>query len=143
MATVKKSLTINVPADMIFGYIHNPTNLLEVWPSFVEAKDVQSLPNGGHSFRWTYKMAGMRFEGATEDTEVVANQRIVSKSKGGIDSTITWTFQPEGKGTKVTLEADYTVPIPLLGKLAESVIVKLNEQEAVTILANLKARMEV
>ena len=104
---------------------------------------MQSLPNGGHSFRWTYKMAGMRLEGATEDTEVIANQRVVSKSKGGVDSTITWTLQPEGKGTKVTFEVDYTVPIPLLGKLAESVIVKVNEQEAVTILANLKARMEV
>ena len=143
MATVKKSITINVPADMIFGYINTPTNLLEVWPSFVEARDVQSLPNGGHSFRWTYKMAGMRLEGATEDTEVIANQRVVSKSKGGVDSTITWTLQPEGKGTKVTFEVDYTVPIPLLGKLAESVIVKVNEQEAVTILANLKARTEV
>ena len=35
------------------------------------------------------------------------------------------------------------MPIPLLGKLAEAFIVKLNEQEADTLLLNLKNRMEM
>jgi hypothetical protein len=52
-------------------------------------------------------------------------------------------FQPEAGGTKVTLEGEYTVPIPVLGKLAEAIIVKMNEHEVELILANLKARMEV
>ena len=142
MAKVEKSATINAPVEKVFGYISEPANLPEIWPSMVEVKDVQRLPNGGNSFGWVYKMAGMRFEGTSEDTEIVANQRSVSKSKGGIDSTITWTFQPEAGGTKVTFEAEYTVPVPLVGKLAESFIVKQNEREAELILANLKAKME-
>jgi len=142
MAKVEKTITINAPVEKVFGYVNEPTNLPEIWPSMVEAKDVQRLPNGGNSFGWVYKMAGMRFEGTSEDTEVVANQRVVSKSKGGIESTITWTFQPEASGTKVTFEAEYTVPIPLLGKLAEAFIVKQNEHEAELLLANLKTRME-
>jgi hypothetical protein len=40
------------------------------------------------------------------------------------------------------LGAICTVPIPLLGKLAEAVIVKMNEREAELVLANLKVRME-
>ncbi len=128
--------------EKVFGYVEEPANLPEIWPSMVEAKDVQRLPNGGTSFRWVYKMAGMRFKGTSEDTEYVANRRVVSKSKGGIESTITWTFQPEASGTKVTFEAKYTVPIPLLGKIAEAFIVKQNEQEAELLLANLKARLE-
>jgi len=142
MAKVEKTITINAPIEKVFGYVEEPTNLPEIWPSLVEAKDVQRLPNGGTSFRWVYKMAGVRFEGTSEDTDYVANQRVVSKTKGGIESTVTWTFQPEAGGTKVTYEAEYTVPIPLLGKLAESFIVKQNEGEAELILANLKARME-
>jgi len=51
-------------------------------------------------------------------------------------------FQPEAGGTKVTFEVEYTVPIPLLGKLAEAIIVKMNDREGDLILANLKARME-
>ena len=68
---------------------------------------------------------------------------IVSKTKGGVESTQTWMFQPEAGGTKVTLEVEYTVPIPVLGKLAEAIIVKMNDHEGELILANLKARMEV
>jgi uncharacterized protein YndB with AHSA1/START domain len=141
-SALEKTITINAPIEKVFGYVEEPTNLPEIWPSLVEAKDVQRLPNGGTSFRWVYKMAGVRFEGTSEDTDYVANQRVVSKTKGGIESTVTWTFQPEAGGTKVTYEAEYTVPIPLLGKLAESFIVKQNEGEAELILANLKARME-
>jgi hypothetical protein len=43
----------------------------------------------------------------------------------------------------VTVQVEYTVPIPLLGKLAEAFIIKQNEHEADVMLANLKARMEV
>ena len=142
MAKVVKTITVNAPVEKTFGYIEEPTNLPEIWPSMVEAKDVQRLPNGGTSFRWVYKMAGVRFEGTSEDTEYVANRRVVSETKGGIDSTVTWTVQPEAGGTKVTFEAEYSVPIPLLGKLAEAFIVKQNERETEVLLANLKTRME-
>lgn len=142
MAKVKKSIVISAPAEKVFEYINVPTNLTEIWPSMVEAKDVQRLPNGGNSFRWVYKMAGMSFEGTSVDTDVVPNERIVSKTKGGIESVVTWAIQPENGDSKVIFEAEYTVPIPLLGKLAEAFIVKLNENEAETILANLKSRME-
>ena len=142
MAKAVKTITINAPVEQVFAYIEEPTNLPEIWPSMVEAKDVQRLPNGGTSFPWVYKMAGVRFEGTSEDTEYVANQRVVSETKGGVESTVTWMVEPEAGGTKVTFEAEYTVPIPLLGKLAEAFIVKQNEQEAELLLANLKAKME-
>jgi len=142
MAKVERSITINAPVEKVFSYWEEPTNRPEVWPSMVEAKDVQPLPNGGNRFGWVYKMAGVRLEGTTETTEYVANQCIVEKTKGGIESTLTWTFQPEDGGTKLTVEIEYTVPIPVLGKVAEAFIVKVNEHEAELLLANLKARME-
>jgi len=143
MAKTVKSITINAPVEKVFDYISEPTNLPEIWPSLVEVKDVQKLPSGGTRNRWVYKMAGIRLKGTSEDTEYVPNQRIVSKTKGGAESTQTWMFQPEAGGTKVTFEVEYTVPIPVLGKLAEAIIVKMNEHEGELILANLKARMEV
>lgn len=143
MVKTTKSIKVNAPADKIFTYIQIPENLLEIWPSMIEVKDIESLPNGGHKYGWVYKMAGMHFEGISEDTEIVVNQRAVSVSKGGIDSEITWEFQQENGDTNVSLTAEYTVPIPLLGKLAEAAIVKINENEGDAILANLKTRMEV
>jgi len=142
MAKLEKTITINAPVEKIFNYISQPTNLPEFWPSLVETSDVQELPNGGHSNRWVYKMAGIRLEGTSEDVEYVTNQRLVSKTKGGVESTQTWMFQTEAGGTKVTFEVEYTVPIPVLGKLAEAIIVKMNDREGELLLANLKARME-
>ncbi|MDE3231603.1 MAG: SRPBCC family protein [Chloroflexota bacterium] len=142
MATVERSVLIQAPVERVFGYAAVPAHLPEFWPSMLEIKDVQPLPNGGHRFRWVYQMAGMRFEGTSEDVEYLPNYRMMQKSKGGIDSTISWTFQTEADGVRVTFVAAYSVPVPLLGRLAEAAIAKVNEQETETLLANLKARLE-
>ncbi len=61
---------------------------------------------------------------------------------GGIEGTFTWTFQTAAGGTTVTFEGNYTVPVPLLGKLAEAFVVGVNQRDAEVMLANLKARLE-
>jgi carbon monoxide dehydrogenase subunit G len=142
MEKITKSISIDAPVEQVFEYINVPTNLPEIWPSMVEAKDVEKLPNGGNHFKWVYKMAGMKLEGTSKDTDYSPNQHVISKTEGGIDSTTTWKTEPEGTGTKVTFIAEYSVPVPLLGKMAEKFIVKMNQKEAETLLANLKARME-
>jgi uncharacterized protein YndB with AHSA1/START domain len=142
MAKIQKTITINAPVEQVFEYVEEPSNVPEYWPSLVEVKDVEPLPSGGAKYRWVYKMAGVRFEGSSETTEYVANQRTVTENKGGVSGTVTWTYHPEDGGTKVIFEADYAVNVPVLRKLAESFLSKLNEHEAEALLANVKARME-
>lgn len=143
MAKVDKEIWIEAPIEKIFGYISDPSNLPEFWPSLMEIKDIQSLPNGGYSGRWVYKMLGMLFEGEGEYTQIVPNRFFVIETKGGIKSTIAWTVRPWENKTRVTLTIEYKVPIPLLGKLAEAIIVKMNEQEGDLIMANLQARFMI
>ena len=142
MAKYETSIQIDAPVQKVFAFLNNPVNLPEIWPSFIEVRDVTRLSNGGTSFRYVYKMAGMRLKGTSEDVECVPNERTVNKSKGGIEATQVWTYQPEKGGTKFTWGLEYSVPVPLLGKLAEAVILKMNEREIHLVLANLKARME-
>ena len=66
----------------------------------------------------------------------------MTKSTKGIESHFVWTYEPENGGTRLTVDIEYKVPVPLLGKLAESFILKQNDQEGDALLANLKARME-
>ena len=140
MATIKSSITINAPVEEVFKYT-KPENLPEIWPSLVEVRNVKELPGGGYSWEWKYKMAGMNFNGSSEHVEFVENQRTVSKSTG-IDSTITWLYEPVAGGTRMTSETEYNIPGSLLGRVAEGFITKVNENESETILANLKARLE-
>ena len=142
MAKLVKSVTILAPVDKVFNYLAEPTNMLEVWPSMVEIKDIQQLPDGKLKYHWKYKMAGVFFEGDTDTIEIVPNQRVVAQNTGGIPSTFIWTYQAENGGTKLSVEVEYTIPMPVLGKLAEAAVVKLNEHEADTLLANIKTRME-
>ena len=142
MAKLERTITIVAPVEKVFAFMGEPVNLPEIWPSMVEVKDIVPSPAGGYNFGWVYKMAGMRIEGASENTQNIPNQLVVTRSKKGIESTFKWTYKPEAGGTRLTVEVEYIIPVPLLGKLAEAVIVKLNEHEADTLLANLKARME-
>ena len=143
MTSQTNSVVVHAPVEKVYEFLDDPRHLPEFWPSLIEVRDVRSLPNGGHANRWTYKMAGMRLEGTSEDVEHVANERIVRKTKGGVDSTQTWMVEPEGEDTKVSFRVDYTVPVPVLGKLAEAAIVKVNEHEGDVTMANLKTLIEV
>jgi uncharacterized membrane protein len=142
MVSVQKTITVNAPVEQVYDYVTNPANMPEVWPSLVEIKDVAPLPDGGHQYRWVYKMAGMRFEGNGRNTDLTPPQRVVAINEGGIESKLDWTFAAAEGGTTVNLDVEYTVPLPLLGRLAEAIIVRQNEREMELLLANLKARLE-
>ena len=142
MESITKRTTIKAPIEKVFSYLDDPTRWPDFWPSLVEVYGVQPLTMGGHVRGWTYKMAGLRLEGTSEDVERVPNERIVSKTHGGIESVLTWTLRPEGDGTAVALTTEYTIPVPVLGRIGEAVLAKLNDHEGDAIMANLKALLE-
>jgi uncharacterized membrane protein len=110
-------------------------------PGMMEVKQV-SGEGAGARFRWLYKMAGVTLKGESTALEFVPNERFVTESKSGIVSTWTWDFAPNDSGTRIDLTVDYVVPVPVLGKLAEAVVVKQNEQTLDTALENIRRRME-
>ncbi|MCL7452015.1 MAG: SRPBCC family protein [Anaerolineae bacterium] len=142
MDRIEKSGLIHAPVEKVFAFMAEPHNLLKIWPSLLEIKNVEPLPNGGYSYDWIYKMGGLRFEGRAEWIEFVKDQRIVDKNVGGVPGTFVWTYQPEDGSTRVTVSVEYTIPTAALNRLAEPIIHKLNEHQAETFLANLKACME-
>jgi len=143
MVKMTKHVTINAPVDKVFTFMRDPNNMPEIWPGLVLVRDVKRSPLGGFNYSWVYKLAGLRFDGASEVSDYIANQRLVMMSTRGINSTFRWNLEPQNGGTKLSLEVENLVPVPLLGRVAEVFIYMANEHEADLILANLKARMEV
>lgn len=142
MPQIDESALINAPVSQVFAYLEDPHNRPEFWPSLIEVSEVEALPEGGSTFKWVYKMAGVRSDGTTETIEYAANERMVDVNKGGIPSTITWGVAPEDGKTRLTFHITYDVNLPVLKKLAQSFLVRMNEQEAKTLVANIKAKME-
>jgi ligand-binding SRPBCC domain-containing protein len=143
MPTIDKEISVNAPLEKIFSYVSKPSNLLQIWPSLIEIKNEQLLPNGCYDFEWVYKMTSLRLEGTGSYVGLVQNSWFTVKTKGALDSTITWTFRSKDIGqTRVTFTIDYRVPLTLLSWLARITVVKVNEQEAELIMTNLRTRFE-
>jgi uncharacterized protein YndB with AHSA1/START domain len=142
MEKLRRSTTIHAPVGEVFNFLEDKTHVPEFWPSMIEVSDIHDLPNGGKAYHWAYKMAGIRFEGDSEEIEVIPNEKIVSKNEKGIESTVTWLMEGHGQDTDLSFEIEYNVPVPVLGKLAEKVVLSLNEHEADAMIANLKSQIE-
>jgi uncharacterized membrane protein len=141
MATQKKSIVIDAPPEAVAAYIDNPINMPEWLPSLIEVRDV-SGGGVGQQFAWTYQMGGLRFEGESTVTEYVNCVRSVHESKGGIASTWTTTLEPRANGTELTIQIEYAIPVPVLGRLAEKLVVKRDARELEEALKNVKETVE-
>jgi carbon monoxide dehydrogenase subunit G len=142
MRKLSKSIDINVTPERAYDHVTRPENLLAIWPSLVEVTNIERKSDGAHSFDWAYKMAGVRFHGKARTTRVDRNKYAEVLNEGGIPSIFMWRYQPQGRGTRVTVDVEYTIPAPVLGKLAEALIAKINEREIETLLDNLKGVLE-
>jgi uncharacterized protein YndB with AHSA1/START domain len=142
MPKINNSINISAPVEKVFAYVTDPMSTLEWFVGMTEVTDVTGSGADQHS-RWTYTMIGIPFHGESKFTEYVPNQRTVSKQEGGITSIITYTFAPHEGGTKLGMDIDYTIPVPVLGKLAEKLVFKRNQREAAMSMQNIKERLEV
>ena len=142
MASWKNSVAIAAPANRVFAYVDDPTNL-PIWlPTMVEVRNVIGT-GAGQQFEWTSRMAGSLLRGQSTVIEHVPNvhglhQSIgmvnstfgyTVESIGMVNSTFGYTVEPHEDGASLTVEIQYLVPVPVLGKLAERVLLRRNARE--------------
>lgn len=143
MVSDTKKIHIDAPVEKVFSFLQIPDALVGIMPNLLEVRNARPLDNGGFVYDWTFKMAGMKLNGTNETVRLVPNELMEIVSRGGIESRWLWIVSEADGGTDVSVTLGYTVPIPVLGKLAESIIVKQNDQDSYTMLDNLKAKLEM
>jgi len=141
MEMIQKSIDINGSVDRVFAYVDDPATGTQWLPSMMEVRNISGSGVGQHH-EWTYKMAGFALDGETTTIAHVPNERRVVRSKGGVDSLWTFTFEPHEGGTRLNLTIEYTVPLPVLGRLAEKLVVRRNEREIDLAVQNIKDHCE-
>lgn len=143
MSRVAKSAVVNNSADQIMNYIADVQN----HPAFIgPLKSVSNL-NGdprksGTSWDWTFMMAGVEFSGRAETVTFEPGRMFRYRTTTGVQSTFTYSAEPEGKGVKVTVDVTYEVPPALLSRMQTAVVEKLNDAEGVRAVENLKAILD-
>ncbi len=141
MPTIANSVHIEAPVDKVFAYVTDPMNATEWFVGMMGVNDVTGKGVGKH-YHWKYKMIGVPLHGEGTITEYVPNERMVVESKGGVTSKITYTFASDAGGTTLNAETQYTIPVPVLGKLAEKLVLQRNRRESEMSMQNIKERME-
>jgi uncharacterized membrane protein len=141
MTRIHKSIEIKAPIKEVYAYIDDPEKDPEWMVGMIEVRNLTGSGVGRH-FDWTYKMAGLRLKGESTFKEDVPEKRLVGETKGGVESTWTFDLEPRKDVTVLNLDIDYKIPVPVLGNLAEKVLLKRNERETEMSLMNIKERLE-
>jgi uncharacterized membrane protein len=144
MTRIKKDILISVPLQQAFDMFYNFENMPKWMVGMEEVRNISPGERGeGSSFEWTYNMMGVKFNGSSHIVSLDPPRKAVVESKGGIDSTWTWTYAAEGEGTRLTCDLEYTVPGSGLGKIADRLVVeRSNAKNLEQSLADLKALVE-
>ncbi|HEU4513246.1 MAG TPA: SRPBCC family protein [Nocardioidaceae bacterium] len=102
----KMSYYIDAPVESVFDFFMDPNNQVDT-PVFGDMKvhEVKMTKEGvGSYYGWSVKMFGIPITGFEVVTDFVPNKRITEKSSNAMVGTWEYTFEPEGSGTKVTME---------------------------------------
>ena len=143
MSRVAKSAVINGNADQIMNYIADVKN----HPAFIgPLKSIANITGdpkkAGTSWDWTFVMGGVEFSGRAETVKYESGKTFSYKTTTGVQSTFTYSAEPQSGGVKVTVDVTYEVPSTLLSKMQASVVEKLNEAEGSRAVENLKAILD-
>lgn len=103
--TYRQSMHIDAPVAAVFGFFKDPRNWADLAVEGVRFDDIRVTPDGlGTSYDWTARIAGLSFTGTDVFTEFVPNQMITDRSSSSLEGTWTYSLEPEGTGTKLTVE---------------------------------------
>jgi ligand-binding SRPBCC domain-containing protein len=142
MHKFQKTIDIKAPVQKVWEFITLPTNMPGVWPSMISVANLVPKGDGTHDFDWIYKMAGVHFHGQAKVEASNPGKLAVVRCTGGIPSVFRWGFAANGTGTRLSLEVEYSLPTPLIGKIVEAIVAKSNEREMELMLANTKDMLE-
>jgi len=141
MASYENSIVIEAPLRDVYAYVNEPTT----FPDWVHGMiDVHSVigTGEGQQYEWTYKMVGMQFRGQSVAVDYVKDECAAYQSIGMIESIWTNIVEPQDGGTKLTVKVEYSIPAPVLGKLAEVLTLRRNMRGLNSTLLNAKEVLE-
>ena len=137
----EQSLHIDAPVTKVFDFFRDPSNWAGLEPEGVEFKDIRLTEEGlGTHYSWAAKIAGLSIEGFNVFTEFVPNRLITDRSSSSLEGTWTYSFEPDGSGTKLTVENHVSAfwRLPPLERLLDWVAARTHEPR----FARLKAMLE-
>lgn len=98
----RQSFYIDAPVETVFDYFKDPNQQRDA--VLFDLHDVKVTKEGvGTHYTWSFKVAGLGFEGLEVLTEVVPNKHITERSSLAMTGLWDYDFEPDGTGTRLTM----------------------------------------
>ncbi len=139
---MKQSYYIDAPVATVFDYLKDPTKSNDLVSFDMEMRELKMTEEGTGTYTsWRTKIAGIPVEGFDVVTDFVPNKHITEKSSNAMVGTWDYTFEPEGSGTKLTMEhhSRSVWALPPLRNLVDFTTTRISRS---TFIPRLKARLE-
>ena len=140
--THTKNVHVDAPVEKVFEYVEDPVHVFGAMPSreHFELRRVTMAPEGiGTTYEWVGHELGLRLYGTNTREQYVPNRRIVDSAAAG--PVWTWTLEPEGTGTILTLCYEFSTLLPLMDHVVASIAWHADEDVQQTV-ATIKERVE-
>jgi coenzyme Q-binding protein COQ10 len=125
MTHIEDSIIINKPIDEVFKYASDYQHWHEWFEGVSEFTPTTGLSRGnGTRYAYKAKIMGMWAKVETEIQDFVPNQGWNGKSTRGLPHKTHWIFTSADGKTKFTYGLEYKLPIPLLGPILDSLMIK-------------------
>lgn len=98
---------IEAPVESVFDFFFDPRQSADLFPERMEMeiRERKVTEEGTGTYTGYHgKMGGIPFDIFSVFTEVVPNKHITEKSSSALVGTWDYSFEPEGSGTRVTME---------------------------------------
>ena len=129
----------NTPEEVI-RFISDVRNRKQYVDALKEVSNVQGDAGLGQTWSWKFVALGHEFGGTGRCTQYEPGKLYAFETTGGAQSTWTYRAEPEGDGTKLSLNVKYTVPDDLLAQLPPDADPEAMEKtEADSVFAKLQA----
>lgn len=129
LSNMRSIAHIEAPVETVFDFFMDPRKSADLTEASTEIREVKMTKEGtGSYYSWRAKMVGVPFEGFDVYTDVVPNKHITDKSSNAMAGTWNYSFEPEGTGTKVTMEHQPRSfwTIPPLSNLMEFAVARMS-----------------
>jgi hypothetical protein len=116
MLKLTRTMHIDADPDAVLRYVVDATGDSTQWT----VETIHETPDYvGTTYAWSTTMFGITLKGVEVVTEYVPGQRSQSRNFGSMEGTSTWTVFPEDGGTRLTVEVEFGLAIPLIGRLLD------------------------
>ncbi len=143
MAIVQRNVQINASPQETMALLSDASRWPEWYPGMTDVDITAPFPEAGGKVAFKAKSAGISMPITETVLDYQPGKLQLLQMEGMLSGQARWELTPEGDGTRLTTTFDYTLPGGVLGRLADSLMVKrINGTSLGDGLKNFKALVE-